>query len=216
MALALIDMDGTVIDGDTNNLCLHYYLKENIIDKSFLEPLATDNDIFTRGSLSMPDFCTYLSSIYADLTGEEFKALLDTVTEQVLKPQIKPGALKAVEEHHQKGDLCIMVTSTVSYVAERVAALTGIDEVIASGLVMKDGVPTDTLAAEVPYRENKVKVLKEYIKERGLSFEGASGYGDSVNDLPMLSLCAHRYAVDADPKLRAHPDFKTLTDLSWR
>ena len=61
----------------------------------------------------------------------------------------------------------------------------------------------------------KFQASKEFIKEHNLSLEDSYGYGDTINDLPMLMICEHKYAVDPNKKLLQDPLIKELEIVDW-
>ena len=68
---------------------------------------------------------------------------------------------------------------------------------------------------DVPYQVDKVKRINEIINKEGLSLEDSYAYGDTINDLPMLMMCSHRFAVDPNEKLLNHPAIKSLEIVDW-
>ena len=55
----------------------------------------------------------------------------------------------------------------------------------------------------------------QFLKENSLSLDDAYAYGDSVNDIEMFKLCAHRYAVNPTKELQENAYFKELESLDW-
>ena len=118
--------------------------------------------------------------------------------------------------HKKRGDRIFIVTSTCDYIVEHVASLLGISDYIAAPMEKVDGRLTGKQCGIVPYQEDKVKRINEILKKDNLSLEDSYAYGDSINDLPMLMMCTHRFAVDPNEKLLNHPDLKALKVVNWK
>ncbi len=216
MAVAFFDMDGTLINSDTNQESLDYYRDIGLIDNEFRARFDGYARDFMAGKLKVLEFVRYIVSPLLNLPADKTKAILDNAVNERILPKVFPGAKREIEARLAAGDTPVLVTSTVNYLAGRVAEGVGIAHVIAAPVIFKDGCVTQELSGEVPYQDGKVRLIKAFIKERGLSFEGSYAYGDTVNDLPMLACCEHRYAVNPSPGLKNHPDFKTLTEVDWK
>ena len=79
----------------------------------------------------------------------------------------------------------------------------------------QDGRLTGKQAGIVPFQQDKITCVKEFAMQHHLSLEGAYGYGDSVNDIPMLSICEHKFAVNPNQKLLEHEFIKECRVLNW-
>ncbi len=216
MSLALFDMDGTLINGDTNELTLEYLLSHHLADPSFAAPVKRYGELFMQGNLKIEDFIAYIATPFVGMPAERREHIMADLVRTLIIPRIKPGARRAIDFHKSRGDTVIIVTSTVDYLVKHVAEQAGIDNYIGSKAELTaEGVLTGKLAGYPPYQEGKVRLIKSFAQQHNLSLEDAYAYGDSVNDLPMLLMSSHPYAVDPAVQLRSHPDFPKLTEVSW-
>ena len=216
MSLAFFDMDGTLVGGDTNDITLHHFVKLGIAPSDMLIKLSECERKFFEGSLDINEFVRFAVTPLLKLSKEEqYKVLHETVRDLII-PLVKPGAKRALEFHKSRGDRIFIVTSTCDYIVEHVASLLGISDYIAAPMVKVDGRLTGKQCGIVPYQEDKVKRINEILTKDNLSLEDSYAYGDSINDLPMLMMCTHRFAVDPNEKLLNHPDLKDLKVVNWK
>ena len=216
MSLAFFDMDGTLVGGDTNDITLHHFVKLGIAPSDMLVKLSECERKFFEGSLDINDFVRFAVTPLLKLSkDEQYKVLHETVRDLII-PLVKPGAKRALEFHKKRGDRIFIVTSTCDYIVEHVALLLGIGDYIAAPMEKVDGRLTGKQSGIVPYQEDKVKRINEILKKDNLSLEDSYAYGDSINDLPMLMMCTHRFAVDPNEKLLNHPDLKALKVVNWK
>ena len=216
MSLAFFDMDGTLVGGDTNDITLHHFVKLGIAPSDMLVKLSECERKFFEGSLDINDFVRFAVTPLLKLSkDEQYKVLHETVRDLII-PLVKPGAKRALDFHKKRGDRIFIVTSTCDYIVEHVASLLGISDYIAAPMEKVDGRLTGKQCGIVPYQEDKVKRINEILKKDNLSLEDSYAYGDSINDLPMLMMCTHRFAVDPNEKLLNHPDLKALKVVNWK
>lgn len=215
MAVAFFDMDGTLIDGDTNDLSLRYMIDKGLATEDRYQKLRHYGELFFQGVLDINQFILFAVEPLVGIEKDNLQALLTDCVNSRILPHVKPGAKKAIEFHKQRGDCTVIVTSTMDYLVEHVAKGLGIDNIIAAPMERIEGVLTGKQSGLVPYQEGKVIRIKEFIKDNGVDMSESYAYGDTINDLPMLLLCNHRYAIDPNDKLVAHPDFNKLILKSW-
>jgi len=216
VSLAFFDMDGTLVGGDTNDITLHHFVKLGIAPSDMLIKLSECERKFFEGSLDINEFVRFAVTPLLKLSKyEQYKVLHETVRDLII-PLVKPGAKRALDFHKKRGDRIFIVTSTCDYIVEHVASLLGISDYIAAPMEKLDGRLTGKQCGIVPYQEDKVKRINEILKKDNLSLEDSYAYGDSINDLPMLMMCTHRFAVDPNEKLLNHPDLKALKVVNWK
>ena len=215
MSLAFFDMDGTIIGGDTNDISFDAFLKLGIIDDTVIKKLNAYEDQFYKGELNVDEFVQFAASQLTRFNKDELYKLLDEVVAKYIIPVVKPGAKRAIDFHNKRGDVVVIVTSTMDYLVEHIARQLNIKYFIASPMEKVNGALTGRQAGMPAYKEGKVTKIKEFIKEHNLSLEDSYGYGDTINDLPMLMICEHKYAVDPNKKLLQEPLIKELEIVDW-
>jgi phosphoserine phosphatase len=67
-----------------------------------------------------------------------------------------------------------------------------------------NGVYTGRLVGEPLHGPAKAEAVKALAAARGLDLSHCAAYSDSSNDIPMLSLVGHPYAINPDSTLRKY------------
>ena len=215
MSLALFDMDGTIIDGDTNDISFNQYLAQGLIDKSVIDKLNYFEDLFYKGVLDINEFVRFAVTPLLNFSKEKRDHVLDSIVKNYIYPKVRLGALKQIKFHKDRGDTVVIVTSTMDYLVEVVARYLKVEYYLGAPMEQQDGRLTGKQAGIVPFQQDKITCVKEFAMQHHLSLEGAYGYGDSVNDIPMLSICEHKFAVNPNQKLLEHEFIKECTVLNW-
>ena len=215
MSLALFDMDGTIIDGDTNDISFNQYLAQGLIDKSVIDKLNYFEDLFYKGVLDINEFVRFAVTPLLNFTKEKRDLVLDNIVKNYIYPKVRLDALKQIKFHKDRGDTVVIVTSTMDYLVEVVARYLKVEYYLGAPMEQQDGRLTGRQAGIVPFQQDKITCVKEFAMQHHLSLEGMYGYGDSVNDIPMLSICEHKFAVNPNQKLLEHEFIKECSVLNW-
>lgn len=215
MSLALFDMDGTIIDGDTNDISFNQYLAQGLIDKSVIDKLNYFEDLFYKGVLDINEFVRFAVTPLLNFTKEKRDLVLDNIVKNNIYPKVRLDALKQIKFHKDRGDTVVIVTSTMDYLVEVVARYLKVEYYLGAPMEQQGGRLTGKQAGIVPFQQDKITCVKEFAMQHHLSLEGMYGYGDSVNDIPMLSICEHKFAVNPNQKLLEHEFIKECTVLNW-
>lgn len=215
MSCAFFDMDGTLVNGDTNDLFFKHLLNIKLVDHTFLDPMHEFHLRYYEGKLRIEDFIAYAIKPLIGKSVEEVNEIVKPCVYDSILKHIRKGALQAIDFHRKRGDKLIIVSATVDYIIKPVADALNIDFAIAAPTERIDGKITGNLSGTVPYQDGKRQRIMQFLKENNLSLDDAYAYGDSVNDIEMFKLCAHRYAVNPTKELQESAYFKELESLNW-
>jgi HAD superfamily hydrolase (TIGR01490 family) len=203
MALAIFDLDNTLIAGDSDHLWGEWLCGEGLADG---RERRARNDAFYRdyqaGTL---DIDAYLHFSLAPLAGHsvaEVAVWQARFFAECIAPIMLPAAQRLVAKHRERGDTLLVITATNEVVTRPIADALGIEHLIGCGVEAVAGVYTGRPRGVPSYREGKVTRLRAWLAAHGQALDAASFYSDSHNDLPLLELVDRPVAVDPDPPLR--------------
>lgn len=204
MALALFDLDNTLIGGDSDHLWGRFLVERGVVDGDLY---ARENDRFLRayeaGELDIHEFLAFALKPLADNEPEDLQLWREEFVSSGIHPIVLPAARHLVEHHRRRGDTLVIVTATNRFVTEPIAALFDIPHLLATEPECRDGRFTGRCDGTPTFREGKILALERWLAARGERLSDAAFYSDSRNDLPLLERVGHPVAVDADPALEA-------------
>ncbi len=204
MALAIFDLDNTLLSGDSDYLWGRFLVDRGIVDGDEYE---RENERFYReyreGRLDIHEFLRFSLRPLAELDPARLNELRADFVASRIEPLITPAAELLVDGHRIEGDTLLIVTATNRFVTAPIAERFGIPHLIATEPEMRDGRYTGEVAGTPSFREGKVERLQAWLAERGETLEGSCFYSDSHNDLPLLERVERPVAVDPDDALRA-------------
>ena len=211
MALAIFDLDNTLLAGDSDHLWGQFLVARGLVDG---EAFAQANERFYRdyreGTLDIDAFLRFaLQPLSAHPLGLLESLRADFVQESIV-PIMLPAARDLIERHRADGDTLLIVTATNAFVTAPIAAAFGIPHLIATDPELADGRYTGAVAGIPAFREGKVRRLDDWLARRGEDLVSSTFYSDSHNDLPLLLHVERPVAVDPDPRLR-----ETALERDW-
>jgi HAD superfamily hydrolase (TIGR01490 family) len=203
VALAIFDLDNTLLSGDSDYLWGVYLADNGIVDRARYEAEnARFFDDYKAGRLDIYEFLAFSLRPLADNPLADLERWREEFVRQVIDPLIGAPARELVARHRQRGDTPMIITATNSFVTRPIAERFGIRHLIATEPHHENGRFTGRVAGEPSFREGKVTRLREWLDGTGNDLEGSYFYSDSHNDLPLLELVDHPVAVDPDDQLQ--------------
>ncbi|MEO5344024.1 MAG: HAD-IB family hydrolase [Gammaproteobacteria bacterium SHHR-1] len=202
MALALFDLDNTLLGGDSDHLWGEYLVELGVVDG---EQYRAANDRFYQqyrdGLLDIDQFLAFALRPLSQHPLEQLEQWHAQFMRLKIEPIVLPAALELVAHHRSQGDQPVIITATNRFVTAPIAARFGVDQLIATEPEFIDGSYSGRVAGVPCFREGKVTRLRHWLQQQGLDLSGSSFYSDSHNDLPLLEQVSQPVAVDPDPTL---------------
>lgn len=208
MNLVLFDLDGTLIETDSDHAFGQFLVAEGWADG---EAWSRRNDEFfaqyQQGRLDLPAYVDFATAAWRRRPLPEALALRDRFMAQVIRPAIRPEARRLLRQHRDAGDLMAIVTATNEFVTRPIAEAFEVPHLIAVELhTGPDGRATGEVRGVPSFREGKVTRVAQWLDGQGLrlaDFARVTFYSDSTNDLPLLEQVNDPVATNPTPALEA-------------
>lgn len=211
MALAIFDLDNTLINGDSDHAWSAFLVEQGLVDA---EQVAKANDRFyqqyVEGGLNIHEYLEFALSFVAGKTPDELAPLHAQFMQQAIEPMMLPQAFELIEKHRAAGDTLLIITATNRFVTEPIAERLGFANLIACEPELKDGVYTGKATGTPSFAHGKVERLATWLQDNQHDLTDAWFYSDSHNDLPLLEQVPNPIAVNPDDKL-----LKVAQDKGW-
>ncbi len=217
MALAIFDLDNTLIAGDSDHAWGEFLVDQGLVDRDRYKQ-ANDNfyQDYLRGTLDIFAYQAFALEPLTRFTPEQLTQLHQQFMQRKITPILLSKASALLERHRQAGDFLLIITATNRFVTGPIAELLGVDAILATEPEVIEGRYTGKLVGTPCYQEGKVTRLNQWLKERDHDLQGSYFYSDSRNDIPLLQLVDHPVAVDADPVLTEYAKTQGWSLISLR
>lgn len=206
MRLALFDLDGTLLPGDSDHAFGEFIVRLGWADGA---EFARRNDgyyaDYQAGRLDIADYIDFITAPWRTRPLAESEAASRRFIDEIVRPMLRPAALALIERHRRAGDALAIVTATNDFVTRPIAALLGVPELIATELERDAaGRATGAIRGVPAFRAGKVARVEAWLAARGASLAGCERsvfYSDSTNDLPLLERVSDPVAANPGPAL---------------
>ena len=205
MALALFDLDNTLLSNDSDYLWGLFLAESGLVD---LATYQAQNENYYRayeaGTLDIHAFLRFSLAPLARTPTAQLCTLRDRFVAEHIVPVVAPRAAELLRGHRERGDTLMIITATNRFVTGPIAALLGVEHLLATEPQMRAGAFTGTVIDPPCFREGKIARLEIWCRTYGRADDDVTFYSDSHNDLPLLQRVRHPVAVDPDALLARH------------
>jgi len=216
MALAIFDLDKTLIGGDSDFLWGEFLSEIGAVDA---DTYQIKNqyffDQYALGKLNINEyleFCLEPLSLNSRTTLNEWhQRFMQAKIEQILLPK----AQAIIDKHKAQGDTILVITATNSFVTGPIVKRYGIDNLLATNPEVKNGKFTGKVEGEPCFQKGKIAHLDRWLEQTGEDMAGSYFYSDSHNDLPMLELVDNPVVVHGDETLQKVAKERGWPSLDW-
>lgn len=216
MALALFDLDDTLLDGDSATLWFHYMVELGIAPAAML---AEEEQMMARyyaGELEMADYMAFTLQPLAGKTVQQVADWVQKFVEQSIPQRLFTEGLARIMHHRQQGDRVLIISASGEHIVRPIAALLGVEEVLAIELEQDAGCYTGRTRGILSFRSGKVTRLESWMQLQQESLAGSFGYSDSINDLPMLQAVDHPCVINPALPLQHEAEQRGWPVLRWQ
>lgn len=213
MALALFDLDNTLLNGDSDHAWGLFLADVGAVDP---QQQTQKQDYFYQqyqdGSLDILEFLEYQLAPLAQFSLTQLETWRNEFIDSVIKPMIESGKPELVEKHRRQNDELVIITATNDFITRPIANEFGVATLIATQAQMLDGKYTGKCTGTPCFQSGKVERLEQWLTESAQGkpladkFKQRYFYSDSINDLALLELVDNPIAVTPDKRLRAHAE----------
>ncbi|MFF4549722.1 HAD family hydrolase [Streptomyces sp. NPDC001406] len=214
-AAAFFDLDNTVMQGAA---LFHFgrgLYKRKFFETRDLAKFAWQQAWFRLAGVEDPehmqDARDSALSIVKGHRVAELQSIGEEIYDEYMAERIWPGTRALAQAHLDAGQRVWLVTAAPVEIAGVIAGRLGLTGALGTVAESVNGVYTGKLVGEPLHGPAKAEAVRALAFAEGLDLSRCAAYSDSHNDIPMLSLVGHPYAINPDTKLRRH-----AREKDWR
>ncbi len=134
----------------------------------------------------------------------EVTAIGEEVYDQVLALRIYPGTRKILDAHLAAGHEVWLITATPIEIGELLARRLNATGALATVAEHRNGIYTGRLVGDMMHGKAKEVGVRALAQRRDIDLAASYAYGDSANDIPILSSVGNPCGINPEPRLRRH------------
>jgi HAD superfamily hydrolase (TIGR01490 family) len=143
----------------------------------------------------------YLAELCKGWRVEQVSQIVAETLNELINPYVYAEAASLIAEHQAAGRDVVLVSTSGEEMVRPIGALLGIEDVIATRMVVEDGRYTGAVEFYAA-GANKAAAVRQLAEDRGYDLELSYAYSDSITDAPLLASVGRPTAVNPDRGLR--------------
>lgn len=212
--LVTFDVDGTLIDGQSQSIFLKYLLARGYVSHSFFLKLWPWFILYKMGLVKDPR--KPMEYAYSFLRGRSVSEIADIAHdffESTLQGLLYATAVDVIRKHQSDGREVMLISNTTDIIIKEIAQHLGVSSFACTTLEIEGGHYTGKVI-QIMYGSQKVEAVRRLLNER--HSKNTWAYSDHVSDLELLSLAEHPVAVNPTPALSRAARKRGWTVVSFR
>lgn len=200
--IVILDLDGVIIKGQSQQIFLKYLFNKKIVGLFFYLKINLWFSLYKMGLVKDPkNIMNYSFSFLKGKTVDEIDVLIDGFFDNVLKKFIFSEMIDIINEHRFKNREILIISNAVDLLVKKIAKFLGIKNYIATELEILNRKFTGNILGEIVYGKNKPKLLKKFIEKNKFNLKDSWAYTDHISDIDLLNLSPRPCAVNPDKSL---------------
>jgi HAD superfamily hydrolase (TIGR01490 family) len=203
MALALFDLDNTLLADDSDYLWGCFLVEKGLVDQSIYE--AANQRFYAeykQGTLDIYEFLAFSLKPLTQYSRQQLDELHAEFMQKHIRPVMTEKGRKQIQRHHDSGDTTVIITATNRFVTGPIAEAFQVDDLIATDPEIIDGRYTGKVAGTPCFQKGKIVRLRQWLENTSHNLENSYFYSDSHNDISLLELVTTPIAIDPDEQLK--------------
>ena len=192
--LALFDFDGTLCKRDSFTGFIFFALSKRHIVKQAIKTLpwiqAYYLNIYPPHAMRVKLF----KAMFTGINASEILSLAEEYAQQLMQ-QLDPKLYQQLLKHKQNQDDIVLVSASIDLYLQSVCKLLEIDLICTETEIVAGKVTGYYTSADCSSEQKRLRILEKYDLNQ---YQSIYAYGNSVEDLEMLSLADYKFMVGED------------------
>lgn len=214
--LVIFDMDETLIANDLTVLWHNYLVKNlQLVDESFLEEDKRQMQQYYLGEMNLDDYVAFSLAPLSQFSVEQIDKFAEQFVADIAAQYIYPQAKCLIEQLHQSGTVCMIISASVTLLVKAMAKHLNIEFAEGVNLEVIDGHYSGRISGVASYQHGKVIRLKQWLESHSGQYQATHFYSDSINDLPLLLEVPNPVVINGCPKLLTEATQRNWPQKTW-
>ncbi len=216
MALAIFDLDHTLIKGDSNQAWAELLCELGVVD---IDNHQSESRRFYKeyvaGTLDIDEFLKFALTPLKENNMQQLLKWRERFMIEKINLLMLEKAHACIAEHQKRGDFTLIITASNDFIAAPIAKAFKVDDMLSTTTEIIDDQFTGNYIDGACFHAGKITKLMHWLESNKHSLQGSYFYSDSYNDLPLLEKVSYPIAVDADEKLSIVAEQKNWKQVSF-
>lgn len=201
MIAAVFDVDRTLLpDTTAERLFLRYLVRERVLGAR-----AAAETLWFLGARGWPHPIRSFRANRPYLRGQSVPTMVELGRrsfDEVIRPRLAARGVERVRFHVGAGHRTVLLSGSLPFVLEPMAAALGVEHVICSQLDERDHRLTGRLLGPHPYGAAKALLVRRFAEDAQINLRDSFCYADHHSDEGVLRLFGHPVCINPTDRLR--------------
>lgn len=214
--LVLFDLDGTLIEGQTQKIFLGILKEERIIN--FHDYALIALWFFGYKLRIISDTQKIRNFAYNKLANRQLLEIEQIIENHFTEFRVKifHNSFEIINKFKQQGDTIIIISASIEPIVKKICKEFCLEEFICTKLEVIDGKLTGNLSGVPLYGDERINQIKKYLSSSGRNFNMIYYYNDHFSDIGLMEFVDVPVCVNPDPKLKKIAVRKKWEILNWK
>ncbi len=214
--LVILDLDGVIINGQSQKIFLDYLFEQKIIGSFFYLKICSWFLLYRLGLVENPEkIMNYAFSFLKNKKIDEVSKIIDEFFRNELRKFIFPEIIDIIKEHKKNNREIIIVSTSVDIIVKKMADFLGIPNYICTSLGLLKSVFSGKIVGGIVYGEKKAFFVKKFIKEKNDLIK-TWAYVDHFSDIELLKMVDYPFVVNPDKKMKKEAKLRNWPILIFK
>lgn len=201
--LAIFDIDGTLIRGQSQEALLKFIYKKKYISSLYYFKIMCWFVLYKLNIINNPKkIMEYAFSCFKDMPEEKAREIINEFFELYLKQKFYKDGLNLIKQLKAENFRIILISNAVNLLVEKISQYLMVDSGRGTILEVRGGVLTGKIEGLVVYGVEKRNIIEKYILDNKIELDNIYAYGDHVSDIFMLELVKQPFTVNPSKELK--------------
>jgi HAD superfamily hydrolase (TIGR01490 family) len=216
MPIAFFDLDRTLLPVNSAWLWIVYELEHGYLNWRQVAQASGWLTAYHLGIASLDRPLRAAIATYQGSPADELRSRTRDFYVRKIAGGFRPGGLRALKAHRDAGDSVVLLTTSSTYLSERVSEELELDGYLCNAFEEDEsGRLTGRAIEPLCYGQGKVAAAVRFAAAHDCGLVDCTFYSDSLSDLPMLDAVGHPVVVAPDPLLRRLSQRRGWPMMSW-
>ncbi len=209
--LAIFDVDFTLTSKESLLELYLYMLRKNKKLIKFVPNSLKSAVFYGIGAYNAKESKEKFMRFFDGIKIEELNIIAKQFYKDRLSQILYADAIKTLKDFSNKGYKVYLISASPEVYLNELYNIKEVDKIIGTKLVSENGVYRNIVDGENCKGEEKVRRLREVLKEENIEVDFANSYmySDSLSDLPLFKLVGNPYLINYKKK------HKEIVNLKW-
>jgi len=195
--IAIIDVDGTLINGQIQQKLLNFFRKKGLIGIVYFVRINIWFVLYKLGfSKNIETIMNYGIAYLKDKPIINIDKIVTEFIKEVVIPDIFPKSFELISKLKNDNYSIIILSSAIDIVIKHIATLFSADDYICTKTEIHGDVYAGNIYGKIIYEQVKVTELAKYFKYHGYTLDNSVAYADHESDIPLLKYVGKSFIVN--------------------